>query len=374
MSVGFVPVDAAAWSAQRLLIPGPWPEVLAAVDLRYWADPKANGHQRRPSYRDLAAAWGWSLGRVQRFVIDADRWVDPWRERYAGGTPVEHGRYTGDTADHGETPETDEPRDTDGTPAEHARNTSGTGRKETRARSTGTGTGTDGSTSSAADATERRRLERELVAEVWEHWRQQRRPGADGKPGRPWHTSRHFDPDDQRKVLDRLRERAKSHRQGGLRFPADLQAAASDARALIDCFHQAPACAHWQGQNERGRVYLGLGTLFKRERMGTRWEALGQWEADGRPLQSAIADDSSTPDVYKAEAEAAWPWLLDQVAVHGMRLPRPLAVHDPAKDAALWSAIEAIGDVTALCGRADAVQRLRWPFVNAYVNARQETP
>lgn len=208
--------------------------------------------------------------------------------------------------------------------------------------------------------------EREATDRLWEHWRGQRRPGGD-KPGRLWHTSRHFDDDDRRKLLAQMRARAKSHRAAGFRFPADLQAAESDCRDLVDCFHQSPACRHWQGENDGRQVYLGLRTLFKRDGMGTRWETSSQWVQDGRPRVSAQATPANG---YKGEAEGAWSWVRSKVAAEGLRLARPL-VKDEAKERALWSGIQAAGGVQALCGRTDKVDGLRWPFVRAYVEERQ---
>jgi len=60
--------QAAEWGRQRLDIEGEWPPVLVDLDLRYWADPKACDHQKRPSIRLLAAAWGWRRGRVERLL------------------------------------------------------------------------------------------------------------------------------------------------------------------------------------------------------------------------------------------------------------------------------------------------------------------
>lgn len=226
----------------------------------------------------------------------------------------------------------------------------------------------DGAAGSTAKA--RARLERETALELWTWWREQRRPDHDGKRGRLWHTSKIFDDEDCKKVIGKLQARAKAHRGMGLRFPADLQAAAGDCRDLIECYHQAPTADHFQGKNQEGRVYLGLGTLFKNDKMGSRWETAAQWLADGKP--SAAPLSLATANGFKAEAEKAWAWVQEQVAQHGMRLPRPLRHDDEAKDRATWKGIEAAGGVKALCGRTDTVQRLRWPFMQAYVAERQQ--
>jgi hypothetical protein len=368
VSAGFVPVDAPAWTRQRLLIRGYWPEVLATIDLRYWADPIACGHQRRPSYRELANVWGWSLSKVARFVTDVEKWTDPYRRRDTSDTTAEHERNNDETTDHGATPTNPGLRNGGGTRAEQDRDTGETAVIGTRAGSTDTDTDTDTEIPGAVSGpAARRAAEREACAALWTHWRGLRRPAVDGKPGRLWHTSRVFDDDDRAKLTTQLRARAKAHRRAGLRFPADLQAAEIDCRDLIDCFHQAPACAHWQGVNDRQRVFLGLGTLFQRDKMGTRWETLAGWSEAGKPKAEAPRPVNG----FRDEAEKAWPWLLELVATHGRGLPRTLRADDEAKDRAVWSGIEAAGGVSALLGRADQIHRLRWPFVDGYVQARQ---
>ena len=66
---GFVPGPQAAWwGRERLCIECEWPELLVDLDLRYWADPKSCDGQTRPSTRQLAATWGWTKSRADRYI------------------------------------------------------------------------------------------------------------------------------------------------------------------------------------------------------------------------------------------------------------------------------------------------------------------
>ena len=78
---GWVPIDAARWSRDRDKIPGPWPESLVVLDLRFWDDPKACSKKPRPSVRDLATTYGWGKNRVNRWVNDRSLWQDEGRDR-----------------------------------------------------------------------------------------------------------------------------------------------------------------------------------------------------------------------------------------------------------------------------------------------------
>lgn len=65
------------WLAERHTINGPWPEGLAIMDLRFWADTSAPKQgQKTPSRRALARLWGWSPSRVDR-LHRSGRWRDP---------------------------------------------------------------------------------------------------------------------------------------------------------------------------------------------------------------------------------------------------------------------------------------------------------
>ena len=57
----------------------PWPEALAAHDLRWHAAEHAIYRRPLPSERDLAERWNWSRPKVNR-TIRAERWRDPSRE------------------------------------------------------------------------------------------------------------------------------------------------------------------------------------------------------------------------------------------------------------------------------------------------------
>jgi len=182
------------------------------------------------------------------------------------------------------------------------------------------------------------------------------------------------DADDLGKLRRALQARAKGYRKAGDRFPDDLEHAITDARDLIACFHQAPACAHWQGTNDRDRVFLGLGTLFKPDGMGARWQTTEAWRDEGRPVRQLEEQPTAGAGVngYRDEADRAWGWLLNQIAARGQNLPRVLRPDDAGKERAIQFALKAVGGVQALAGNERAVARLRWPFVNAYVEARSQ--
>jgi len=75
---GWIRFDVTGWGAQRLHVCGPWPESLAVLDLRYWADPLACDKRPRPSTRALGRAWGWSESKARRFIGRQGSWADPF--------------------------------------------------------------------------------------------------------------------------------------------------------------------------------------------------------------------------------------------------------------------------------------------------------
>ena len=72
-------MDTDDWANDRLRQPGPWSPSLARLDLRYWDDPIACQNRRRPSIRELSEVWGWSRGRVSRFIETS--WRDKYRDK-----------------------------------------------------------------------------------------------------------------------------------------------------------------------------------------------------------------------------------------------------------------------------------------------------
>lgn len=131
---GWVPMDAGAWMRERDQIAGPWPDVLVAFDLRFWADTKACDGRERPSIRILGETWGWAKSKAERFINAPEKWADPYKQRDTSGTGVGHQRDTSGTVDDGSTPKSVDDRDTSGTRVGHQWDTSGTPSKGSRAR------------------------------------------------------------------------------------------------------------------------------------------------------------------------------------------------------------------------------------------------
>jgi len=62
----------------------------------------------------------------------------------------------------------------------------------------------------------------------------------------------------------------------------DLDSAKADLLTLIDYMHTAPDAAFWQGDNPKGKKYLGITPHFKPENFSDRLEASREWEAAGK--------------------------------------------------------------------------------------------
>ena len=218
-----------------------------------------------------------------------------------------------------------------------------------------------------ARAAERRAAERAAAGKLWQLWREQRRPAGVARAGALWHTGKAPSDGELGRLVKALQERAKMHRRGGDVWPADHAAAVADVEALIVAFHTGDGFAHWQGDNDRRTVYLGLGTLLGTKNMESRWDRVAQWRDAGRPVRSGAVAPSHED---KGEARRAWPWLMTKVGQHGGHLPERLA-DNPGVNAALWAGIKACGGIGAIqTAREQDRRSMSLRFVDAYTEAR----
>lgn len=92
--------------------------------------------------------------------------------------------------------------------------------------------------------------------------------------------------------------------------------------------HEGPDAAFYRGDNDRGQVYTGIGTLFKATRWGDRVERAQAWEAAGCP---DTASPTQTPrDRTKEQEDAGFRLMM---AHSGMTIDgNPLGPGDPWYD------------------------------------------
>lgn len=118
--MSYFAVDPAWWPAIRERLPRPLSREEACTDLRWWQDRELGGVEQMPSYRKLAASWGWlevgkkDCKKARLLLANEAAWSDPyklqaWRDhrgRNEGADGAQEGRSEG-AAGNGETPDTE---------------------------------------------------------------------------------------------------------------------------------------------------------------------------------------------------------------------------------------------------------------------------
>jgi hypothetical protein len=369
---GFVPLDCAWWpeTATALTAAGnPWPRALMLFDLRWWADQErmTDGRIRRPGRPTLVERWNVTQHEATKILKAESEWTDTWtqddptadRQRTDSGPTADRQRANGSGSTIDEKPTADQ-QQADSSPTES---------RPTRVGSTDTDTFTDrtpvdAGASTTGQASEegkvlelvaardaRSAVEREAVTAVYAHWHDDYHPTAAPVPTE----------DHAALIRDRLRDLARS---------SDVPTAQADLCALVDCFHTGPDTAHWRGANDRKRQgraakYLGIASLFKREKFGDRLALTREWLEAGRPEAEELGTEA-----FVGEADNAWKWVLGNA--HGPR--PPLTARSPeghAKERALEAGLQACGGWSAIgrsTSRDDAGNREA--FQAAYIAAR----
>jgi hypothetical protein len=57
----------------------------------------------------------------------------------------------------------------------------------------------------------------------------------------------------------------------------------ADLKLMTDWIHKAPDAGFWQGENDEGKTWLGVETIYKQERLHDRIERSKLWDEEGRP-------------------------------------------------------------------------------------------
>lgn len=252
MSLPWVPIQTNQLRAElkrmRWSKDNPAPLFIAWAELLVMA---ADGELDQWSERQLADRWGWSRGKVRRNLSKC--WTD--HKRTTDGPAADQLRTTIRQRFSWVEP-TDEP-------AADQRRTSG---GPTRA-------------SSLQKIEEEEEEEDPLSAEADRAEAEQ--PKAPKKPSRTtqakqvyaywhqWHPLAAKTPDTGH--LSLIRGRLSDGYE-----PEDLELVAR-------WVHEGPDAAFWRGENDRGRKYTGVGTIFKRDKWGDRLETARRWHAAGEP-------------------------------------------------------------------------------------------
>lgn len=308
MGAGWARFEWQGWEVDRLDFPRPWPRRWVHQDLRFWHDPKACGGVPRPSVRELAATWGWSRSAVHRLLQPEciAQWMDPQhaagQERDSAGTALGQERDT-DTPDNAN----------NGDSVGHRRDSAGTGAGQERDASLGdTGAHTSTSTSTSGgspptppaggDGKQSKPRKADLVQQaaerVYAHWRSYV-PRAEEVAA----------PSRLERLAKAIRERStanEKHTHAQVR-ERPLQAAEEQLVAICDWHFQAPAAAHWRGQNDRNTRYLTVEAIYKpgrgdRATLAARYDDTREWIRQHRP----VAPDAVYPAGHvRADGEAA---------------------------------------------------------------------
>lgn len=382
--------DPAWWLVVLDLLPRPLFVEAVLLDLRHLENEGRRGN-RFPSIAALQERWGWSRRQVDRVLacelgdwhdddnplqLDELRRIDRAANRIGVSTLARTQTITqASTQDTGEGGESASGDHADDHASEHA--TDQGGRRQSADHADPSAPQPvqpdqpqkDPSMSGKPDLVlledEGRKRQRaadaalsDAVAAVYAHW-YQRHPRAAAAATE----------DNAALIRGRLKSTATALRKSPTPPPDALAAAVVECQLVVDYLHLAPGAAFYQGFNRNGpdgagRAYLGIGTIFKRNKWGDRLADARAWRDDGQPVNERLGVQQ-----FEGEVDKAWGYLL--TLLRGGRLPDQLHP-DPAKDAAFRTAIDAVGIDELRRSSEHQHGTMRKVFADAYVTARRD--